>query len=60
MAELNLNQIADRLNSAFAGEGRKLIFWYDDNAEFVDDIDSLALTNAKIWHLKSDNQFYTK
>lgn len=55
-----MNQIADRLNSAFAGEGRKLIFWYDDNAEFVDDIDSLALTNAKIWHLKSDNQFYTK
>lgn len=26
MAELNLKQIADKLNSEFAGEGRKLIF----------------------------------
>ena len=41
MAELNLKQIADKLNAEFAGDGRKLIFWYDDNAEFVDDIDTL-------------------
>ena len=35
MAELNLKQIIDRLNAEFTGETRKLVFWYDDKAEFV-------------------------
>lgn len=34
MAELNLKQIVDRLNAEFAGGTRKLVFWYDDKAEF--------------------------
>ena len=48
MSEMNLNQIVDKLNSEFIGDGRKLIFWYDSNAEFSNDIDSLNLDNAKI------------
>jgi len=60
MAELNLKQITDKLNGEFIGDVRKLIFWYDANAEFKDDIDSLQLENAKIYHLEPDNQFYTK
>lgn len=60
MAELNLKQIADKLNKEFSGESRKLVFWYDDKAEFVDDIYTLDLINAKVYHLESDNQFYTK
>ncbi|WP_312046520.1 BREX-1 system phosphatase PglZ type A [Anaerotignum sp.] len=60
MAELNLKQITDKLNAEFVGETRKLIFWYDANAEFVDDIDTLELPNAKVFHLEKDNQFYTK
>ena len=60
MAELNLKQITDKLNSEFAGEVRKLVFWYDDNAEFVEDVDTLELQNAKVLHLETDNQFYIK
>ena len=60
MAELNLKQIIDKLNSEFTGEVRKLVFWYDVNAEFVDDVDTMDLVNAKVLHLKLDNQFYTK
>ena len=60
MSEMNLNQIVDKLNSEFIGDGRKLIFWYDSNAEFSNDIDSLNLDNAKILYLKTDNQFYIK
>lgn len=60
MAELNLKQIEDRLNAEFAGDIRKLIFWYDDNGDFAEDVDSLALTGAKVYHLQPDNQFYTK
>ena len=60
MAELNLKQITDKLNSEFTGEVRKLVFWYDANAEFKDDIDTLVLDNAKVLHLEADNQFYIK
>lgn len=60
MAELNLKQITDKLNSEFTGEVRKLVFWYDTNAEFVDDVDTMDLMNAKVLHLLPDNQFYTK
>ena len=60
MAELNLKQIIDRLNAEFTGDTRKLVFWYDDKAEFAEDIDSVELTNAKIYKLEPDNQFITK
>lgn len=60
MPELNLNQIIDRLNAEFTGDTRKLVFWYDDNADFSEDIDSVELTNAKILKLEPGNQFATK
>lgn len=60
MPELNLKQITDKLNSEFVGDVRKLVFWYDANAEFQEDIDSIELENAKVLHLERDNQFYVK
>lgn len=60
MAELNFKQITDRLNEEFTGENRKLIFWYDANAEFADDVDSMALENAELLRLEPDNQFAVK
>ena len=60
MPEQNLNQITAKLNAAFEGDGRKLVFWYDDKAEFTEDIDSLELIGAKLHKLEPDNQFYTK
>ena len=60
MAELNLKQIIDKLNTEFTGETRKLVFWYDDKAEFEEDMDSVELDNAKVYKLTKDNQFYTK
>ena len=60
MAELSFKQITDKLNEEFAGENRKLIFWYDTNGEFAEDIDSLELVNASVYHLEPGNQFKTK
>lgn len=60
MAELNLKQINARLNEEFRGEKRKLVFWYDDKAEFAEDIKDIELDNAKVYFLQPDNQFYTK
>ena len=60
MAELNLKQITDKLNSQLQGDVRKLVFWYDENGEFAEDIDTLELDNAKVLRLEKDNQFYIK
>ncbi|PNV62530.1 BREX-1 system phosphatase PglZ type A [Clostridium sp. chh4-2] len=60
MAELNFKQIIDRLNAEFTGETRKLVFWYDDKADFAEDIDTVQLDNAKLLKLKPDNQFQIK
>lgn len=60
MAELNLKQITDKLNVEFTGDTRKLVFWYDEKAEFADEVDTLELNNATVHHLEPDNQFYTK
>ena len=60
MAELNLKQITDKLNSQLQGDVRKLVFWYDENGEFAEDIDTLELGNAKVLRLEKDNQFYIK
>ena len=60
MAELNLKQIIDRLNMEFTGDARKLVFWYDDNGEFAEDMKDMELENARVYYLEQDNQFYTK
>lgn len=64
MAELNLGQISDKLNEEFAAEERRLVFWFDDNADFENDIDSPefknSLKNAKLLRLEKDNQLYIK
>ena len=60
MGELNLKQISDKLNTEFTGNNRKLVFWYDDKAEFADGVDKLELVNSKVYHLEPDNQFFTK
>ena len=57
MAEMNIKQIIDRLNAEFTGDTRKLVFWYDDNGEFVEDMQNVELENAKVYFLQADNQF---
>ena len=60
MAEMNIKQIIDRLNAEFTGDTRKIVFWYDDNGEFVEDMQNAELANAKVYFLQPDNQFATK
>lgn len=60
MAELSLKQIEEKLNTEFANDSSRLIFWYDDNGDFIDDVDQLKLQNAKVYHLAENNQFAAK
>lgn len=57
---MNLQTIQERLNKEFLGDKRKLIFWYDDNGEFAEDIENLVLDHAKVYRLTEDNILYTK
>lgn len=57
MAELNLKQITDKLNSEFASDVRKLVFWYDANAEFQEDIDSIELKMQRSYTLSKITNF---
>lgn len=57
---MDIKSIQEKLNEEFGGSERKLVFWYDDKAEFKEEIDTLNLENAEIYHLEKDNLFYTK
>lgn len=62
---MNLTEVKetleDNLNTAPSnGRIRNIIFWYDEEAEFVEDIKDLQLDNAKIIHLGLNNSFHTK
>ena len=57
---MNLQTITERLNDKFKSNERKLVFWYDDNGEFAEEIDTLPLTGAKLHKITGDNVFYTK
>lgn len=58
---MDLNTIQTRLTAVFAeAERRTIIFWYDENADFAEDIPNLRLENAKIHILTGKNYFRTK
>ena len=42
------------------GKKRNIVFWYDEEGEFKEDIDNLNLKNGKILKLKNNNSFYIK
>jgi len=66
MPTLDLRQITDKLNAEFAKASsdalgtRKIVFWYDDDADFEDDIEILGIVGAKLHKLTLTNQFSTK
>lgn len=57
---MNLKYIQGKLNEIFNEKSRQLVFWYDEKAEFCDEISNLKLDNAQIYFLKQDNWLYTK
>ena len=42
------------------GRKRNIVFWYDGESEFVEDIKELELENSKILHIADNNRFYIK
>ena len=53
---MNLEEIENRINSIFDESSyRQIIFWYDENQEFSEDINNIHLNNAKLYILKDNN-----
>ncbi len=42
------------------GRKRHIVFWYDEEGEFIDDINELELENVRIWKVNDHNLFATK
>ncbi|MFI3253644.1 MAG: BREX-1 system phosphatase PglZ type A [Eubacteriales bacterium] len=53
-------KITGQLNSILDGVARQILFWYDAEGEYEEDIKNLVLDNAQVHFLETDNQFYTK
>ena len=58
---MEIDEIENRINSIFdESYHRQIVFWYDENQEFVEDIESINLHNAKLHILKENNLIQTK
>ncbi|MCQ6266316.1 BREX-1 system phosphatase PglZ type A [Fictibacillus sp. WQ 8-8] len=62
---MNLKDVKRVLQDTFNkeltdGKKRHIVFWYDEEGEFLEDIDGLNLNNIRLWKLTESNLFATK
>lgn len=58
---MDLLEIQNKIDTMLSGTERKIVFWYDEDAEYQEDIEELKLTDGnKIRILTDDNWFETK
>ncbi len=62
---MNLAEVKNTLEESLNQETskakvRNIVFWYDGEGEFVEDIKDLELKNSKILHLTDNNKLYIK
>lgn len=62
---MNLQEIRNFLKELFSkplgdGKERHIVFWYDSNEDFVEDIDSFDIENLKVIKLTDKNAFWAK
>ncbi len=61
---MNLEEITNVINDIYKKplheKKRHIVFWYDEDSEFIDDIDILNLENIRILKLNENNYFYIR
>lgn len=62
---MNLQEIRNFLKELFSkpldnGKKRHIVFWYDENEDFIDEIDSFDLEGIKVIKLTENNAFWIK
>lgn len=60
--QLKSTQIENKLNEIFKEDSnnRHIVFWYDANQDFLEDIENLKLDNVKTHIMTTENQLATK
>lgn len=58
---MNLSDIEAKINNVFENsKQRQIIFWYDGNKDFQNEIQYMQLNNAELFILEEDNWIYAK
>ncbi|MBU5317590.1 BREX-1 system phosphatase PglZ type A [Clostridium bornimense] len=62
---MNLKEIRNFLKELFSkplndGKTRHIIFWYDEDEDFIEEIDSFDIDNVKVIKLTENNAFWAK
>lgn len=58
---MDLQEIQDKLNTLLDGTERRIVFWYDDDAAYSEEVDQLQLEGeSKVIKLTGSNNFATK
>lgn len=58
---MDLQEIQDKLNTLLDGTERKIVFWYDDDAAYTEEVDQLQLAgDSKVIRLTGSNSFAAK
>lgn len=58
---MDLQEIGEKINLLLTGDNRKIVFWYDEDAEYTEEIDSITLSEGyKLWKVTENNWFETK
>ena len=62
---MNLQEIRNLLKELFSkplGDGKKrhIVFWYDENEDFIEEIDNFDIEGVKVIKLTSNNVFWAK
>lgn len=58
---MDLQEIQSKLDMLLSGTERKIVFWYDDDGAYEEDIDAIRLAEGnKVWKLNGHNWFETK
>lgn len=58
---MDLQEIQDKLNILLDGTARKIVFWYDDDAAYAEEIDQIQLAgDSRVIKLTGSNNFATK
>lgn len=58
---MNLSNVETKINEIFSNsDNRHIIMWYDESAEFNEDVDNINLENAELFVLDDSNWIYAK
>ena len=60
-ARMDFQEIQDKINAMLGGDSRRLVFWYDDDGSYEENIKDFQLApGCKLWIVTQDNWFETK